>query len=103
MKKYHQINYNLEVNEKKILRKTDQCLFYYDDFLQRKRKLLKKTFYEWFPLVLGIFPPPKEEAIQVYRKSLEDKIVEKQSYVQDAKDELQKFNEKYPQSSRKGC
>jgi len=95
--KYYQIfNYNLEINEKEFLRETDQYLFYYDDFWQRERKLLKETSYDqWFP--------SKEEAIQAYRKSLEDEIIEKQSYVQDAKDELQKFNEKYQQSSRKGC
>ena len=96
MKYYQILKYNLEVNEKEFLRETDQCLFYYDDFWQRERKLLKETSYDqWFP--------SKEEAIQAYRKSREDKIVEKESYLQDAKDELQKFNEKYPQSSRKGC
>ena len=88
--KYYQINYNLEVNEKEFLRETDQCLFYYDPWFKRERKLLKRTFYD------QLFRS-KEEAIQSYRKSLEDKIIKQQLRLQNAKDELQKFNEKYPQ------
>ena len=90
MKYYQILYYNLEIIEKEFLRETDQYLFYYDDFWQKEKRVLKKTSYDqWFR--------SKEKAIQSYRKSLEDKIIKQQLRLQNAKDELQKFNEKYPQ------